>query len=210
MILNGYVVTDFATNCYMIGCEETKQIAVIDPGGSAAELLEQIQEAGWQVQYIINTHGHMDHIGGNGEIKNKTQAEILIHEADANLLTNPRSNLSLYFQDDLVGTSPDRLLKDGDRIQIGNTVELEVIHTPGHTPGGISLKIDNMIFVGDTLFRDSIGRTDFPGGSYEQIIKSIRERLFVFPDEVVCYTGHGPATTVGYERLNNPFAGQRA
>jgi glyoxylase-like metal-dependent hydrolase (beta-lactamase superfamily II) len=192
-------------NCYIIGCDETRQVAVIDPGGDAPQLLKEIAANNWQVQYIINTHGHFDHTGGNAEIKRATGAPVLIHSADAEQLTDPASSLAMMVGNAGENMPADQLLQDGDRIKIGHTVELEVLHTPGHTLGGICLKTGNIIFVGDTLFRDSIGRTDFPGGSYRQLIQSIRERLLPLPDDTIAYPGHGPATTIGYERLHNPF-----
>jgi glyoxylase-like metal-dependent hydrolase (beta-lactamase superfamily II) len=205
LILTGYVVTSMGENCYIVGCDETQQVAVIDPGGDAPQLLAEIEQYAWKVQYIINTHGHIDHIGGNAAIKRATGAKILIHAADAERLINPNSSLALMAGGKFDSVPADQLLQDGDRIQIGNTVELKVIHTPGHTPGGICLQTGDIIFVGDTLFRDSVGRSDFPGGSHSQLIKSIKERLLTLPDDMVAYPGHGPATTIGYERQYNPF-----
>ncbi len=205
MILKGLEINTMGTNCYIVGCEETKEVAVIDPGGNPRGIVRFLQQEGLKAVYIINTHGHIDDIGGNRGVKEATGAKILIHEDDAKMLVNPMSNFSFLMGSRVTSPPADQFLRDGDIIKIGNTVELEVIHTPGHSPGGICLKTDNIIFVGDTLFYGSIGRTDFPGGSYHQLIKSIKERLLCYDDDVVCYPGHGPATTIGFERQHNPF-----
>ncbi len=205
MILMGMEISAMGQNCYIVGCEETREVAVIDPGGNAAGILDLLKKHDLKAVYIINTHGHIDHIGGNQGVKEATGAKILIHEADAPMLGSSASNLASLMGAKVTSPPADQFLKDGDIIKIGNTVELEVIHTPGHSPGGICLKTGDIIFVGDTLFQGSIGRTDFPGGSYPQLIKMIKEKLLRYGDEVVAYPGHGPATTIGFERKHNPF-----
>ncbi|MDD3024653.1 MAG: MBL fold metallo-hydrolase, partial [Syntrophomonadaceae bacterium] len=194
MILKGLEITNMMVNCYIIGCEETREAAVIDPGGNHRAILKLLEEENLKAVYIINTHGHIDHIGGNQGIKDATGAKIMIHENDAKMLVNSVSNFSFMMGTKVTSPPAEQFLNEGDIIKIGNTVELEVIHTPGHSPGGICLKTGNIIFVGDTLLQGSIGRTDFPGGSYKQLIENIKIKLFCYEDDVVCYPGHGPAT----------------
>lgn len=205
MILKGLEISSMGENCYIVGCEETREVAVIDPGGNPRAIVNLLEENNLKAVYIINTHGHIDHIGGNKGVKDATGAKILIHESDAKMLVNPASNFSFLFGSKVISPPADQFIDEGDIIKIGNTVELLVIHTPGHSPGGICLKTDNIIFVGDTLFQGSIGRTDFPGGSHKQLIQMINDKLLCYDDEVVCYPGHGPATTIGFERKHNPF-----
>jgi len=198
-------VGNLGTNCYIVFCEETREAAVIDPGGNEGDILRVIAREKLKVPYIINTHGHADHIMANSKIKQATGAEILIHQQDAAMLTNARSNLSAFIGNGLVCDPADRTVADGDAIDIGTTVHLKVLHTPGHTQGGISLLAGNVLFSGDTLFAESIGRTDFPGGSYQQLLKSIQEKFMPLPDDVKVLPGHGPETTIGWERRMNPF-----
>ncbi|SHG95253.1 Glyoxylase, beta-lactamase superfamily II [Thermosyntropha lipolytica DSM 11003] len=205
MILKCLEINTVGVNCYIVGCEETREVAVIDPGGNPRAIVNLLEQEGLKAVYIINTHGHVDHIGGNRGVKEATGAAILIHEGDAKMLTNAVANFSFLFGGKVISPPADRLLKEGDIIKIGNTVELEVIHTPGHSPGSICLKTGDVIFVGDTLFQGSVGRTDFPGGSHKQLITNIKEKLLCYDDHVVCYPGHGPATTIGFERQYNPF-----
>ncbi len=192
------------TNCYIVYDEDTLQAAIIDPGGSPEKILKIIERDNLSVEMIINTHGHADHISGNNEIKGATGAPILIHKDDAVMLTNAHSNLSVYVGNSMESEPADRLLSDGDIIKLGS-ISFNVMHTPGHTPGGICLIANNAVFCGDTIFYESIGRTDFPGGSYRQLIQSIKEKLMTLNDEFDLYPGHGPATTVGWERRRNPF-----
>ncbi|MHB1418154.1 MAG: MBL fold metallo-hydrolase [Bacillota bacterium] len=204
MFLKTIVIGAFSTNCYVVGCDETKEAAVIDPGGSEEEILKVIKDNGLHVRYIINTHGHVDHIAANGEIKTATGAEVVIHEEDALHLINPKKSLLSFAGKTEAGPAADRTVKDGDTIEFGK-IKLEVIHTPGHTPGGMCLKTGDIIFSGDTLFAGSVGRTDFPGGSHYELIEAIKEKLMIYSDDVVVYPGHGPSTTLKMEREYNPF-----
>jgi len=208
VILKGIEISSMGENCYIVGCEETREVAVIDPGGDARAIVNLLKENDLKAIYIINTHGHIDHIGGNKGVKEATGAQILIHPQDAKMLINPNANFSFLMGSKVTSPAADKFIDQGDIIKIGNTVELEVIHTPGHSLGGICLKTGDIIFVGDTLFQGSIGRTDFPGGSYKQLIQNIKEKLLCYGDEVVAYPGHGPATTIGFERNHNPFLQQ--
>ncbi len=197
-------VGSLGTNCYIVYCEQSRKAAVIDPGGDASAIISRITQENLVVEYIINTHGHADHIAANAKVKEATGAMILIHQADADMLTSAHRNLSAFMGGGITGGAAGRILKDGDTIEIGS-IRFKVLHTPGHTPGGISLLTDNILFSGDTLFAESIGRTDFPGGSFRQLIQSIKEKLMVLPDDVTVYPGHGPQTTIGWERKMNPF-----
>ena len=190
MDIKRFKVGWLSTNCYVISCEETKESAVIDPGlendAEAKQILEYIKQNGLQVKYIINTHGHTDHVAGNAVIKKATGAPILIHESNKGRI------------------NADRELREGDIIYVGNS-KLEVLHTPGHTQDGICLIGDNIVFTGDTLFAGSIGRTDFSGGSFSEIMHSIKTKLLPLPDSMVVYPGHESFTSIGYERRHNPF-----
>jgi len=194
-------------NCFICGCDKTKEAVVIDPGGDADRILLALADSRLQVKYIINTHGHFDHVGGNGKMKHATGAEILIHPFDAPMLGSLASNAAIFGI--AVENSPpcDRVIEEGEIVSFGE-IALEVIHTPGHTAGGISLFTDKILFVGDTLFAGSIGRTDFPGGDFNTLISSIQTKLFKMNDDVRVFTGHGPETTIGTEKRFNPFVGQ--
>ena len=208
MIIKMFTFGMYLTNCYVVGCEETKEAIVIDPGfdrdREAEEVLKFIEQNGLRVKYIINTHGHADHTAGNGIIKKVTGALILIHENDAIMLTTVAKTLSRIFGLRVTSPPADRTLHDGDVIQVGR-IKLVVLHTPGHSKGGISLLGDKVVFTGDTLFAGSIGRTDFPGASFEEIMRSIKTKLVTLPDRFKAYPGHGPPTTIGDEKKHNPF-----
>ena len=204
MILKTLLVGPLETNCYILGDEKSKEAVVIDPGGDFEEIEKQLKKLKLKVKYIVLTHGHFDHTGALAQLKKATGAEVLIHAEDASMLS-PTGQAQPFFMES--GKDPcaaDGTLKEGDKIQFGEN-SLEVLHTPGHTPGGISLLIDKMIFVGDTLFCGSIGRTDLPGGSFQELIDSIKMKLLTKGDDYLIYPGHGPTTTIGEERKNNPF-----
>jgi hydroxyacylglutathione hydrolase len=193
--------------CYLVTCEETRKAALIDPGGDEDRLLALCREEGVTVEYIIATHGHPDHVCGNARLKEATGARIVLHEADAEFFARPE--VEQYFSMLGLPASPpaDRTVVDGDRLQIGQ-LSLEVIHTPGHTPGGICLYSPPNLFTGDTLFVGGVGRTDFPGGNSRQLLDSIRSRLFALPPETVIWPGHGyggSRSSLAEEKSTNPF-----
>lgn len=205
------IVGPIMTNCYIVWDKDSKDAMIIDPGGDSLEIRSRVSKHKLQVRYIINTHAHIDHIAANGDLKDAyPDAQLLIHEDDAPALTDPTGNLSLFMNLRYVSPEPDRLLKDGDEIELGR-YRFVVIHTPGHSAGGISLYCGDVtppaLFCGDTLFQLSVGRTDFPGGSFATLAKAIKERLFTLPDETIVYPGHGPDTTIGEEKRHNPFVG---
>jgi len=197
-------VGPLGTNCYIPYCDTTREALVIDPGGSSAAILRLLQQEDLKVVGIVNTHGHADHIAANGAVKEVTQAPVMIHPLDADMLTSPSRNLSTWLGEHVVLQPADRLLAEGDVVRFG-MVELTVLHTPGHTPGGICLAGEGMVFCGDTLFQESVGRTDFPGGSHSQLVNSIQSKLLTLADATVALPGHGPQTTIGWERDHNPF-----
>lgn len=204
MILETLVVGSVFTNCYVIGCEQTHTGAIIDPGGNPEQILSTVERLGLNPMYIINTHGHADHIEANSEMKQAFEAQILIHEADAPMLTVAEKNLSVFFGPAIESPPADAYMAEGDVIKVGS-MTLKVLHTPGHSPGGVSLVGDGFVFTGDALFAGSIGRTDFPGASHTQLLESIRTKLFPMDDAVKVYSGHGPESTIGWERAHNPF-----
>ncbi|HWR45353.1 MBL fold metallo-hydrolase [Sporomusa sp.] len=197
-------VGQLGTNCYVVYCEQTLKAGVIDPGGSAEAIIAEIKKANLKVEYIINTHGHADHIAANDAVQQATGAKILIHHEDADMLTSAQRNLSMFIGGGIVCQPADQLLSHNDTVIIGS-IELKVLHTPGHTPGGICLLSDKVLIAGDTLFAESIGRTDFPGGSYNQLINSIKDNLMKLADDVEVLPGHGPKTSIGWERNHNAF-----
>lgn len=204
MIIKTLAVGPIMANCFIVGCENTKKAVVIDPGDEANKILMALADSKLTVEYIINTHGHFDHVGANKKMKDATGADILIHAADAEMLEQI-SVASRAFGLAVEDSPPaDRTVGDGDKITFGD-ITLKVIHTPGHSLGGISLSTDGVVFVGDSLFYGSIGRTDFPGGDYDTLIRSIKTKLFPLGDDVVVYSGHGPASTIGREKRFNPF-----
>jgi glyoxylase-like metal-dependent hydrolase (beta-lactamase superfamily II) len=206
MIQKGLTVGLLEVNCYIIGDEETKEAVVIDPGGDEDEILEVLNHQGLNLKYIIDTHGHFDHVDANQPLKEATGAQILIHEVDAHLLSHPSAEAMFFTGNRLRLSQADNLLKEGDVISFGK-YRLQVLHTPGHTPGSISLVMEGhtYVYVGDLLFAGSIGRTDFPGGSFEALINAVRTKIFPLGDNYTVYPGHGPVTTVGHERRYNPF-----
>ncbi|HRZ67761.1 MAG TPA: MBL fold metallo-hydrolase [Candidatus Omnitrophota bacterium] len=183
-ILRALQVGPLAANCYIFGCARTKAAVIIDPGGDAARINGQLSADGLKAECVINTHGHFDHTGANREFK----LPVFIHEADAGAKT------AAYL----------RFIKDGDVIKAGD-LDIQVIHTPGHSPGSVCLKCGDILFSGDTLFAGSIGRTDLNGGSEQQMAESLAKLVATIDDRTRIYPGHGPSTTMGQEREENPF-----
>ena len=195
-----FVIGPIETNCYVIFCPATKKGILVDPSVYDKEVADYISKEEIDIIHTVNTHGHSDHIGGNKEFG----YPIAIHEDDVGCLTNPMLNLSVFSTNHIKGLEAAWILTEGDKINIGDC-SLEIIHTPGHTKGGICLHNKNFLFSGDTLFCEGIGRTDLPGGDYYMITESIRTKLFVLPDNTKVFPGHGPETTIGHEKENNLF-----
>ena len=207
MILKQLEVGPYMSNCFIVGSEKTKDGMIVDPGAEAGRILKEVREAGLSIKIIVVTHMHADHIGALAEVKEATKAPFAVHEAEASKqYVDGASAMLGAMMGRPSGGIPkvDRMLKDGDKLDIGD-LHFTVLHTPGHSPGGICLSGPGAVFCGDTLFNFSIGRTDFPGGDYDQIIDSIQKKVMVLPNETKVYCGHGPATTVGFERKANPF-----
>ena len=203
MILKKLVTGSFATNCYIVGSDSDKVGMIIDPGDEARQILDNVKDLGLDIKLIVLTHGHFDHLGALKEVKEATGAELAVHADDASYLQERPLKTTFGFP--YPDTPPiDRLLNGGDSMDIGD-LNFSVIHTPGHSPGGICLLGQGVVFSGDTLFNYGIGRTDFPGGSHDQLLNSIHTQLMVLPDDTAVYPGHGPDTTIGTERQGNPF-----
>ncbi len=207
MILMRLIVGPLQVNCYILADEKTKEAVVIDPGDDAEDILKIIKEKGLTVKYIVNTHAHFDHVGANAKLKEATGAEILLHEADAALLSSSTSQAGMFGMKTAASPPADRYIRDGDVITAGE-VSLTVLYTPGHSSGGISLLEDGMVFSGDALFTGSIGRTDLPGGDLMTLIGSIKSKLLDLPDDTRVFPGHGPDSTIGEEKKENPFLNQ--
>ncbi len=204
MILKKLVVGPFASNCYIVGSEKTKQGLVIDPGDEGKQISKAVDTLGLDIKIIVLTHGHIDHISALKEVKEATGAAVAVHADDAKAIQQ-RSPMSVFITHSLSSPpSPDRLIKDGDSIDIGD-LHFLVIHTPGHSPGSICLYGQGVLFSGDTLFNYGIGRTDMPGGSHNQLMNAIKTKLMVLPDETIVCPGHGPDSTIAAERRGNPF-----
>lgn len=204
MILRRLIVGPLQVNCYILADEKTKEAVVIDPGGDAKDILRAVRERDLVVRYIVNTHGHFDHIGANGELKQATGAEILLHAGDAPVLKSAELHAAAFNLTTNASPPADRYVSAGDVITAGE-VQLRVLHTPGHSPGGISLAEEGMVFTGDALFAGSIGRSDLPGGDLMTLLRAIRENLLTLPGETRVFPGHGPASTIADEKRDNPF-----
>ena len=207
MIIRGFEIGPFGTNCYIVGSEGTGQGIIIDPAADSDFIMKQVKKLNLDIKIIVATHSHPDHLMALGDVKKATGAAFAMHgdEPSGKRAAGASRMISL-----MVGSpvepppDPDIRLKDGDIIEVGD-LKFTVLHTPGHSPGGICLYGNGVVFVGDTLFNLSVGRSDFPGCSHEVLIDSIQRKLMVLPDDTTVYPGHGPKTTIGDERRHNPF-----
>ncbi|WP_027399663.1 MBL fold metallo-hydrolase [Anaerovorax odorimutans] len=205
MILKNFMSGPLSVNCYIVADEETKKGFMVDPGGYNQLMVNFIKENQIELEYIILTHGHGDHIGGvTAYLDEHPHCKLVACKHEAELLRNPNMNFSAETCGVPITLNPNILVDDGDKLSVGK-MELTFYHTPGHTKGGMCILVDNYLFSGDTLFAQSIGRTDLYGGSYKEIKDSIRNKLFVLPDDTQVYPGHMEPTTIGFEKRNNPF-----
>jgi glyoxylase-like metal-dependent hydrolase (beta-lactamase superfamily II) len=204
MIFERLVVGPLGVNCYIVGDAKTREVIIVDPGGNARDILDTLRREQVKPVAIVNTHAHFDHLIGLNEVREKTGAPFWIHAAEAQVLASAQLGARMFGFAMAQPKPADRLLHDGEVMHLG-ALSLQVLHTPGHTPGGICLRGDTFVIVGDTLFQGSIGRTDLPGGDYATLMASIRDKLMPLPDETVVYPGHGERTTMGEEKVLNPF-----
>jgi len=204
LIIRKLEVGPIMANCFILGCESTKKAVVVDPGDDADRILMELSKLELKVKYLVNTHGHFDHVGANKRMKETTGADIAIHPDDEIMLGELSQSASMFGLSAENSPPADILLNDGDELAFGE-ISLKVIHTPGHSKGGICLYTPGHLFAGDTLFKGSIGRTDLPGGDYDTLIASIKTKLLGIDDDTIVYTGHGPETSIGDEKRMNPF-----
>lgn len=205
MIIEKYLTGPLQVNTYVVLDEETKKGFIVDPGGFDKKIVDEISEKGFVIEYIILTHGHGDHIGGVGEFIHAFKgSKVVASEKEKTLLMDARLNFSRETCGRAIEINPDIAVTDGDTLNIGS-LTLTFILTPGHTAGGMCIYLDKFLFSGDTLFQQSIGRTDFPGGSFSEIKDSINNKLFVLPEDTQVFPGHMGLTTIGFEMRNNPF-----
>lgn len=205
-IIERVLVGPLQVNCYIIGCGRTGEAAIIDPGDDAEEISVAVKAEGLRPLYIINTHGHPDHVSANAALKREFDLAIIAHELDSQLMQLGSDFLSIPGVRVVPSPPPDVTVVDGDTVRVGQ-ISLDVIHTPGHTEGGICLywRDGKVVFTGDTLFAGGVGRTDFPGGSMRKLEKSIRDKLYSLPDDTVVLPGHGERSTIGREKAANAF-----
>lgn len=205
MFIKYLVVGDVQTNCYIVSADDSKSCVIIDPGDDAGSILAAVNKNGYSVSAVLLTHGHFDHILALGEIRNKTGCKVYACEAERELLNEPKLNVSVAHRI-VVSETADVYCKDGDIINEAG-LSFKVITTPGHTIGSVCYYVEDeaVLFSGDTLFEMSVGRTDLPTGSSSALIRSVKEKLYVLPDNVTVYPGHGPATQIGFEKQNNMF-----
>ena len=203
MIIEALPVGQLQANCFLVGCEETGEGFVIDPGGDADEILMAIEAMELTVRYIFDTHGHADHVAANAVVREGTGATLYIHAADREMIESPDA-MAVMIAGGLAGCAPDATYGEGDEIKVGG-LTVRVMHTPGHTLGGVCLCVGDDVFTGDTLFAGSVGRTDFPGGSWETLSDSLRRLLDELDPATRIHPGHGPSSAMAEEALSNPF-----
>ena len=209
MIIESLEVGRIQCNCYVAGCEKTREGVVIDAGGDADLISEIVKKHSLNIQYLICTHAHFDHVEGLKDLVTLIKAPILLHEEDLKLYEDLPGQAQMFGLRAESAPLCNKYLKDADIITFGEK-SMKVLHTPGHSPGSVSLHVDDVVFTGDTIFSGSIGRTDLPGGSMDKLISSAKAKILSLADAVRLYPGHGPATTVGYEKKYNPFLGEKA
>lgn len=197
----------YAVNCYVLGDKATNKAVVIDPGGDVDRIIKMLEDNDLKLEYIMLTHAHVDHIGGVEELINRTGIPVYMHKDDLYMLMDGRANQSIALGGPVVEAETDKPIKfveDGDVLELGE-LKLSIIHTPGHTEGGICIQVGDFIFTGDTLFANSIGRSDLEGGNEEKLMDSLKNKLLVLDEDLKVLPGHGPATTIRIEKNTNPF-----
>lgn len=204
--ISSLIVGELAVNCWFLVNEDTKEALVFDPGDEAERIQAYAEQKGWKVSSILLTHGHVDHMGGAEELKRLTGASVYALAEEEPMLKNGKTNLSVFIQHRVITMEADEYVRDGQEITLSG-IRLKVLHTPGHTPGGCCYYCEEAgcVFAGDTLFQGSVGRSDFPGGSMSELVWSVKEKLFLLPENTKVYPGHGEETSIAYEKMYNPF-----
>ena len=208
MILKHFTAGEYETNNYLVICEETHEAALIDAGGNYKKTVDLLKETNSELKFILHTHGHFDHVQGDWELQKNFDVKTFIHKNDELLANSLKQQLMMFGMKSAESPKIDGYLEEGQIIEVGN-IKLKVIHTPGHTSGGVCFLADKILISGDTLFADAVGRTDLPGGSYKILEDSIKNKLFILDEDITVYPGHGPSTTIGYEKENNPYFGAK-
>jgi hydroxyacylglutathione hydrolase len=204
MLIETVPVGPLQVNCYIVGCSDTRQAMVVDPGEEGERVLQLLESLELELQLVVNTHAHFDHVGGNAYLVQQTGAELMLHPDDLPLLSSAAEHAAGFGLSATPSPQPSRLLHEGERVEFGS-LGFDVLHLPGHSPGGICLYGHGHLFAGDVLFAGSVGRTDLPGGDHQLLISGIRQKLMVLPGATVVHPGHGPDTTIAAEKLYNPF-----